>query len=161
MKSSLILILVGALIGATFHYFYTAKQSVPITPPPTATVAERARVAAVEAEASTVSTLNEWRLNATDLRNDLATTGRVVRQKPPTDNATAPDARIAATIKGQYLTDEELSKSNIKVACEEGRVTLHGQVENLETLGTALRLALETDGVATVESRLLVVNHTL
>lgn len=104
--------------------------------------------------------LRSLHLSGGDISNELARTGRVMRQKAQEaglaiSNATA-DARITAAIKAKLLRDPALSAWNISVNTTAGVVTLSGTVSSAENIGKAMLLAMETDGVRQVISTLQV-----
>ena len=93
-----------------------------------------------------------------DIKEELARTGMVVREKARQAgeiiaDATA-DARVTAAIKAKYLKEQGLASMNIHVSTSEGLVTLSGTVGSAEEIAQAVRLALETDGVHKVVSTL-------
>jgi osmotically-inducible protein OsmY len=100
--------------------------------------------------------LRQWHLTGDDIRSDLARGGDVVRAKAKVAGATISDARIVAVIKAKYLLDRDLSARDIKVEADAGAVVLSGFAASPELIGKAVALALDTDGVQTVTSRLAV-----
>lgn len=96
----------------------------------------------------------DWNLTPNNIRDELARTGRVVREKARQAGERIDDARVIATIKGKYALDSDLSVGDIKVECNDGRVVLTGTIGSAELIGRAVELALHTDGVGHVESRL-------
>ena len=99
-------------------------------------------------------------LRPEDIRRDLAATGKVVRRRArdlgeAVIDATA-DARVAAAIKARLAADPDLSALSISVDTTAGRVTLAGTVTSTDLIGTAMVLALETDGVREIVSTLQV-----
>ena len=57
-------------------------------------------------------------------------------------------------IKAKYVVERDLSVMAIRVDCRDGEVTLAGTVTNAENLGRAVALALDTDGVHNVVSKI-------
>lgn len=94
------------------------------------------------------------------IKEEMARTGRVVRQKAREAGAViadaTADARVTAAIKAKYVADRDLSALKISVNTTGGLVTLSGTVSSLDSIGQAIRLALETDGVREVVSTLQV-----
>lgn len=95
-----------------------------------------------------------------DIREELARTGTVVREKAQAvgqaiGDATA-NARITAAIKAKLLAEPGLSSLQIHVVTSDGLVTLAGRVDTLDQLSRAVKLAVETDGVLKVISTLQV-----
>ena len=107
------------------------------------------------------SVLTNWKnLRTDEIKEELARTGQVVRQKAQdfghtVADATA-DARITATIKGKLLASPDLSALSISVSTTAGRVTLSGTVSSADKIREAMQLALDTDGVQGVVSTLQV-----
>jgi osmotically-inducible protein OsmY len=102
--------------------------------------------------------LDSLKLNASNIQDELARTGQVVRQKvqdagKTLADATA-DARITTSIKGKLLASPDLSALSISVNTTDGRVTLSGTASSADNIGKAVQLAMETDGVNEVVSTL-------
>ncbi len=101
----------------------------------------------------------DWKnLRTEDIKEELAHTGRVVRQKAQdighaVADATA-DARITAAIKGKLLANRDLPAWDISVNTTAGRVTLSGAVSSADKIREAIQLAMDTDGVVEVISTL-------
>ena len=93
-----------------------------------------------------------------DLRDELARTGTVVREKAQAAGHAIGDAsanaRVTAAIKAKLLAEPGLSSLQIHVVTTDGLVTLAGRVENLDQLSRTVKLAMETDGVIKVISTL-------
>jgi hyperosmotically inducible periplasmic protein len=86
-----------------------------------------------------------------DIKEELAKTGKVVRQKAKEAgtaiaDATA-DARITGAIKAKLVADPDLSALKISVNTTDGVVTLSGSVTSEEKIAKAMNLALSVDGV--------------
>jgi hyperosmotically inducible protein len=104
--------------------------------------------------------LHSLNLNGDTIKEELAKTGRVIREKSQQagkaiSDATA-DARVTAAIKAKLVRDSGLSAWNISVNTTDGVVTLSGTVSSPEDIGKAMVLALETDGAQRVISTLQV-----
>jgi len=98
--------------------------------------------------------LREWRLSPDDIRQDLAHTGEVVRTQAHVVSGKMTDARIVAVVKAKYILDRDLTAIDIHVTAVDGHVTLAGKVGSPELVGRAMALALDTDGVASVDAKL-------
>jgi hypothetical protein len=98
--------------------------------------------------------LADWKLTPVELRSELEHTGTVFREKFANLPEAVSDARIVAIIRGKYIVAEDLAGTAITVECTDGQVTLVGNVPSHEALGTALRLALETEGAREVAAQL-------
>ncbi len=121
---------------------------------------EQMQNAAQSARDSLQEKLRSLNLGTNDIRDELARTGRIVRQKASQagkaiSDATA-DARTTAAIKAKLLTHRELSGLSISVNTTDGIVTLSGSVPAAEDIGKAMVVALETDGVRQVISTIQV-----
>lgn len=66
---------------------------------------------------------------------------------------------LAERVARSYGTDEMLRDADIRVTARDDVVTLHGRVPSRGHFDRAVELALDTDGVAAVESRLTVEVH--
>jgi hypothetical protein len=104
--------------------------------------------------------LRSLHLDRDSITNELARTGRVIRDKANTagqaiKDATA-DARVTAAIKAKFVKDFDLSAWDIHVSTTDGVVTLSGKVSSPELIGKAMELALDTDGARQVISTLQV-----
>ena len=140
----------GAPTTVTKH----ASPATPTTPAPT--LADRARDTAVAAKDAVAGKLADWHLTPAEIKEDLAKTGTVVRTKTAAAGKTLSNARIVAVIKGKYALENDLSARTITVDADAGKVTLRGTTASAELIARAIALALETDGVTTVESHLTV-----
>ena len=125
----------------------------------------RGSVAQVETNAQSAAhsldeKLRSLHLSPAEVRDELARSGRVIRDKAgqvghAIADATA-DARITATIKARLIRDPDLSAWNISVSTTAGVVTLSGAVSSDDQIGKAVVLAMDTDGVKQVISTLQV-----
>jgi hypothetical protein len=98
--------------------------------------------------------LRQWRLTPDDIKQDLARTGEIIRTQARVVSGKMTDARIVAVVKAKFVLDRNLAASDIHVTSVDGQVTLAGSVGSPELLGRAIALALDTDGVASVDSKL-------
>jgi osmotically-inducible protein OsmY len=80
----------------------------------------------------------------------------VVRSKAAVAGEKITDARILTVIKAKYVLDRDLSAIDINVDCKDGDVVLNGTVASADLIGRAAVLALDTNGVRNVTSRLTV-----
>jgi len=148
--------IVGLLIGAAAMWAYqTNRQN-------TYLVSARNHVdqAATSAGNAIDDERRKFHLDTDDIKDELAKTGRVIRDKAQEvghkiSDATA-DARITAEIKGKMVADQGLSSMSISVNTTAGVVTLSGSVKNVDDIGKAMYVALNTDGVSQVISTLQV-----
>ena len=106
--------------------------------------------------------LRDLHLDGSAISNELARTGRVIRDKAQTAgqaiaDATA-DARITGEIKAKLLRDPDVSAWHISVSTTDGVVTLSGSAASAGAIGKAMLLAMDTEGVRQVISTIQV-NH--
>ena len=108
--------------------------------------------------------LQSWHLDRDSITNELARSGRVIRDKASqagnaVKDATA-DARVTASIKAKLVRDPDLSAWGVHVSTTDGVVTLSGSVSSPELIGKAMELALDTDGAQQVVSTIQVKSST-
>lgn len=104
--------------------------------------------------------LKDWRLDRESITNELARTGRVMRDKANNagkaiSDATA-DGRVTAAIKAKLVKEPDLSAWDIHVSTTDGVVTLSGTVSSPDLIGKAMEQALDTDGARQVISTIQV-----
>ncbi len=104
--------------------------------------------------------LGSLHLSGDEIKEEMAKTGRVIRDNAQKagqaiSDATA-DARITAAVKAKFVRDPDLSAWDISVNTTEGIVTLSGSVSNFDQIGKAMLVATETEGVRQVISTLQV-----
>jgi len=104
--------------------------------------------------------LRAWDLRPEDVKEDLAKTGEVIRDRArqasqAIADGTA-DARITTSIKTKLLTNKDTSALNISVNTTAGVVTLSGPVNSTEEISKAMVLAMDTEGVRRVISTMQV-----
>lgn len=178
---ALLLFLLGVVVGAFAYHLYREKEAreavalaptplptpVPTPTPTPASLATRveqgardlgtqARDATRDAGSAIAAKLREWKLTPDDIREDLKRGGEVVRTKAKQAGAEFSDARVLTVVKAKYVLDRELSALDINVDVERGHVTLEGKVATPSLVGHAIALALDTEGVTHVTSRLTV-----
>jgi len=163
MKSFVIALLLGIILGATGYWFMQqpAVEKAADQAQRKATEAKKAGAeAAADARRTLAAKLEALQLRADEIREELKQTGQVVRRKARDVGTAAADAatdtRITADVKRKLVADPELSSLTISVNTTNGRVTLSGSVSSPELIGKAILLAMETDGVREVLSTLQV-----
>lgn len=154
MKRLLFGFLLGA-VGGAFGYWYFSEYVRKAD-------LNAARDAMVQGAGRVKSNITEKisEIRVEDVKQELARTGTVIREKArqagtAIADATS-DARITATIKAKYLKEPGLSSMKLHVETTDGLVTLSGVVSSHEEIARAVKLALETDGVTKVVSTLQV-----
>ncbi len=155
MRFLLGLILLAALAAGGWWYFSAGNGQDKMRE-----AKESLSKSASDAQQAVRDKLHDLNFNADDLKEEIARTGRAVREKArelgsKTADATA-DARVTATIKGKLVADSGLSGLNISVSTTDGVVTLSGKVRNHDEVKKAMDLALATDGCNKVISTLQV-----
>ena len=155
MRFLLVLIL-GIAIGAAAVWYYREHNH----QAPNQSTGEQIENAAKSARDTIQDKLRSLNLRGSDISNELARTGRVIRQQAHEagqviSDATT-DARITAAIKAKLVRDPDLSAWNISVNTTDGMVTLSGSASSAENIGKAVFLAMETEGVRQVISTLQV-----
>jgi hypothetical protein len=105
------------------------------------------------------------RLEAMDLepetiREEMAKTGKVVRGKPRGGEGAvvdkAADVVVVAAVKAKLLADAQMPAWDVTPQVTNGVVTLSGTVWSVDSIGRAMLIALETEGVNQVVSTLQV-----
>jgi osmotically-inducible protein OsmY len=161
--------LLGIAAGAAgYHYYHKptctalnhGPESTRTTPPaPVAdnrTFTEKARDGAAAAKDAFSQKMVEWHLTPAEINRELEQTGRVARTKTAAAGQSLSNVRVVAVIKGKYALENELSARTINVDADAGKVTLRGTTKSPELIARAIALALETDGVTSVDSHLTV-----
>jgi len=149
-------LLVGIAIGiAAVWYFNHDKNNSQFQ-----TAGQEIKSTAQNAGDALSDKLHSWNLDREHITNELANTGRVIRDKANAagqalKDATA-DARVTTAIKAKYVKYSDLSAWDIHVSTTDGIVTLSGTVESPDLIGKAMGLALDTEGARQVISTLQV-----
>ena len=124
------------------------------------TVVDKTKEVASDVKEAVSGKLTEWKLTPSDIGRDLEKGARVVRNKTAAAGekvATAADnARIVTVINAKLVADSDLSAFKINVDADSGVVTLKGSAHSPGSIGKAILLALDTDGVTQVISLLTV-----
>ena len=149
-------LLVGVAIGiAAVWYFNHDKNNSQFR-----SAGEEIKSTAQSAGDAISDKLKSWKLDRESITNELARTGRVIRDKASEagqaiKDATA-DARVTTAVKAKLVKDSDLSAWDIHVSTTDGVVTLSGTVSSPDEIGKAMALALDTDGARQVISTLQV-----
>jgi len=151
MKNTFISFLVGLLVGIAGHWYFTQPGS------------KRTVADAQESMRSTASSIGQSLKETFDsdkIKDELARTGKVIREKAGKTGDSLADAaanaRSTATIKAKLLKESSLASLTIHVNTTDGVVTLSGTVPSHEAIAKAMELALDTEGVKKVISTLQV-----
>ena len=150
MKRLLLGFLCGVLVGAGgYWYFHQGGGQQEF-----ADARQRLSNGASRVQQAIKDTVGDIR--AEDIREELARTSMVVREKAKDAGSAIADAaanaRITAAIKTKLLKEPGLSALQINVDTTDGLVTLSGTASSPDEVARALNLALATDGVHKVIS---------
>lgn len=149
-------LIIGIAVGiAAVWYFQRTKNNSQFQ-----TAGQEIKNTAQQAGSTLDEKLRSLHLDKDSITNELARTGRVIRDKANAagqalKDATA-DARVTTAIKTKLVKDPDLSAWDIHVSTTDGVVTLSGRVSSPELIGKAMELALDTDGARQVISTLQV-----
>jgi hypothetical protein len=100
--------------------------------------------------------MTEWRLNNADLEADLKANREIVR----TNTTTSPTGKvdkgtIEKAIKGRLNSDSNLANLKFDANCNaKGEVTLEGKARTADQIAHAIAVALDTDGVSKVTTKI-------
>ena len=84
-----------------------------------------------------------------------AETGYVASQDKRSAGQTIDDQMILASLKSKLIADPDVSGLSINVDVFQGGVTLRGYVQSQYEIDRAVKLARTTEGVTSVDSRLV------
>jgi hyperosmotically inducible periplasmic protein len=99
----------------------------------------------------------EWRLNSSDIQADLDAKRDIIRTKDAAGTPTGHTDRkmIKSSVEGRFKADSDLSNLKLSVdAKRDGEVELDGKAMSADQVGKAIALALDTDGVNKVTSKI-------
>ncbi len=144
-KKSCIL-LFGALLLAGAHRSWAAPTQGPIE-----SAFDRAWKAVVSGARATAKA-GDWVIERT--RDGAVIAYRAAEKGGERAIREADDAVILSVIKSRFAADPSLSSGAINVDVDSGVVTLNGRVRGADEAETAIRLALQTNGVHRVVSHL-------
>jgi hypothetical protein len=106
---------------------------------------------------ATSARIVEWKLSANDINADLAAHRDIVRTR---DNAGAPTGNmdksvLKSAVEGRIKADSELASLKLDVNSKaNGEIQLEGKAQTADQVGKAIALALDTDGVSKVTSKI-------
>lgn len=154
MKTLFILLLLAAIAGAFGWRYYQRSQN-PTLGDRAAAIAEHSKEMAINAKDAAMAKFEEWNLTPENIKSELSKTGQIVGSRATVVGEKTEDARIITLIKSRYLVEKNLSSFSISVGCKEGEVSLTS-VNEPNQIAQAVALALQTNGVRSVVSRLQV-----
>lgn len=100
---------------------------------------------------------NEWRLSNSDLETDIHANRPVIRTRTDaiTPTGKIDDDTVEKAIKGRLAADPMLSDLKFDVnANKKGEVELEGKARSVDQIAEAMAVALDTDGVSQVTSKI-------
>lgn len=107
---------------------------------------------------SVAARMAEWKLNPSDIQDDLNNDKNIIRTKESAAGAptgTADKSVVESMVKGRLEADSDLSALKLRVSADRhGEVTLKGKAHSADEVGRAVALALDTEGVAKVTSKI-------
>lgn len=116
---------------------------------------------AIGSAASNVATtarMTQWKLNADDIQSDLIAHREIVRTKDtaagaPTGNADK--SVLESLVKSRLEADSAIASLKLSAdADKDGAVKLTGKARSADEVGRAITLALDTEGVTKVTSKI-------
>jgi len=149
-------LLLGLVIGAGGVWFYGTSRGKSAAH----STGQQIETATKSARDTLQEKLGLVDLRPDDIKEDLARTGQVIRNKArevreAIVDGTA-DARITTSIKTRLLANKDTSALNISVNTTGGVVTMSGPVNSTEEISKAMLVAMETEGVRKVISTMQV-----
>ena len=143
MKKVLISFLLGAAAGVGVLLFLQRAQ--------TKTQLDEARDRVTYAAWKAGKSIKEF---VDEIKVELSRYGQVVREKTTAVSNSVSATTVTASVKSKLLMESGLR--GIGVETTDGVVTLTGSVASHEDIARAMKLALETDGVIRVVSKIQV-----
>ena len=115
-------------------------------------------IGSAAANVSTTARMAEWKLNPSDIQADLDNNKEIVRSKNPEAGAptgTADKSVIESMVNSRLGADSDLAGLKLRVSADKhGEVTLKGKAQSADEVGRAIALALDTEGVTKVTSKI-------
>lgn len=148
-----------ALVGCTKSgQTSTTASTEPATPPPASSADAFAKSAgnAINSVASTAHQI-EWKLTADDIKDDLAAGRPIERSKAgaPTGGVKVDRSDLKKSVQARLQSDSELAAVPIDVdADRDGQINLSGKANTTEQVGRTIAVALDTEGVTKVVSKI-------
>ena len=119
--------------------------------------ADHAKTAMSNAAHDISARVSEWRLSSDDIQADIVAHRDIVRTKDSagmTATGTIDKSTLEAAVKGRIMADSALADLKLDVnAKRDGEIELEGKAMTAEQVGRAIALALDTDGVTKVTSK--------
>jgi hypothetical protein len=159
-------VIVGVIFGVGGYWFFdrvsqpSAFEEVRQRPLEATTNLLRGGATNVPAGMRLTERLEAMDLGPETIREEMAKTGKVVRGEPRggegTDVDNAADVVVVAAVKAKLLADAQMPAWDVTPQVTNGVVTLSGTVWSVDSIGRAMLIALETEGVNQVVSTLQV-----
>jgi hyperosmotically inducible periplasmic protein len=147
-------LVLGIALGAAGLWYFSSTQGKTNVQ----SASREVESAAKSASDAVQDKVRELDLSPQKIKDELARSGHVVRQKAQEAgqaiNDATLDARITTAIKAKFVTSRDLPSLSISVNTTAGVVTLSGMVNSADDIGKAMVLAMGTDGVRQVISTL-------
>src|SRR5437879_7091588 len=154
MEKFLCGVLRGVVAGVWWHWYLTAGQS----ENDLSALKDKVVTGAGKVKEAIQEKVGD--IKAEDIKEELARTSIVVREKARQAGAVIMDAtanaRTTLAIKTKLLAEPGVAGVTVNVDTTDGLVTLSGTVSGYEEVAKAVRIALETEGVHKVVSTLQV-----
>jgi hypothetical protein len=153
MKAFIFGIVFGIALSAAGYYYYENRPALRVDADHVSTGVKNAATDTANYVHDKMDSLN---LKPSDIKDELAKTGAVIRRKASEAGAAiadeAADTKVTATIKGKLVADRDLSALAISVSTTDGMVTMSGTATSPANVQKAIELAWDTDGVRGVVS---------
>ena len=165
MKKTLLFssLVVGlALVGCSKSARTSSSTASNNNPPPPASTADALAKNASDAMHSAANTVAatahevEWKLTNNDIKDDVAAGRTIERTKSgaPT-GATFDRSELKSAVQTRIRTDDLIANMPIDIdADRDGQINLSGKVNTTDQVGRAIAVALGTDGVTKVSSKI-------
>ncbi len=107
---------------------------------------------------ATSARMAQWKLTSNDIQADLDNNREIVRTKDVAAGAptgSTDKSVIESMVKGRLEADSAIAPLKLHVSADRhGEVKLSGKAESAEEVGRAIALALDTEGVTKVTSKI-------
>jgi hypothetical protein len=157
-------VIVGlALVGCSKSARTSSTASNDNPPPPasanSADAMARDAGNAVRSAANTVASSAremEWKLTNNDIKDDVAAGRTIERTKAGAPTGATPDkSNLKSAVETRLRADSQIANIPIDVnADRDGQINLSGKANTVDQVGHAIALALDTDGVTKVASKI-------
>lgn len=118
---------------------------------------ERTAAAFDEMSKDLSAQLSEWRLSAEEITADIEADRPIVRTKSTAGAPTGAmdESTLQSAVEARIKGDSQLAAAEIDVnAKDQGEIELEGEAQSVDQIGRAIALALGTEGVSKVTSKI-------